>query len=60
MRISSSEYISFLDSDDMWKEEKLSRQIDFMKKINLNLVLQIMKFFFEKLSEKNFYQAYKH
>ena len=46
MRISSSEYISFLDSDDMWKKEKLSKQIDFMKKkINLNLVLQIMKFF---------------
>lgn len=30
----TGEYISFLDSDDLWKPEKLSTQINFMKKNN--------------------------
>lgn len=28
------QYIAFLDSDDLWKKDKLKKQIDFMKKNN--------------------------
>jgi teichuronic acid biosynthesis glycosyltransferase TuaG len=33
---SSGNYISFLDSDDIWKKNKLSYQINYMKKNNYN------------------------
>ena len=32
IRDSKSEYIAFIDSDDIWEEEKLSRQLTFMIK----------------------------
>jgi len=32
MRNSKSDYIAFIDSDDIWKKEKLSKQLDFMIK----------------------------
>jgi glycosyltransferase involved in cell wall biosynthesis len=32
---SKGSYISFLDSDDLWKPNKLERQLDFMKENNL-------------------------
>ena len=34
IRNSKSEYIAFIDSDDVWKKEKLSKQLDFMIKNN--------------------------
>ena len=34
MRNSQSDYIAFIDSDDTWDKEKLSKQIDFMIKNN--------------------------
>ena len=34
MRNSQSDYIAFIDSDDIWAKEKLSKQIDFMIKNN--------------------------
>ena len=35
MRISSSKYISFIDSDDSWVLDKLEKQILYMEKNNL-------------------------
>ena len=35
MRISKSKYISFIDSDDSWKNNKLEKQISFMEKNNV-------------------------
>ena len=32
MRYSKSDYIAFIDSDDIWDKEKLSKQLDFMDK----------------------------
>ena len=32
MRYSKSDYIAFIDSDDIWEKEKLSKQLDFMIK----------------------------
>ena len=32
IRNSKSDYIAFIDSDDIWEKEKLSKQIDFMIK----------------------------
>mgnify|MGYP001253491677 CR=1 FL=1 len=32
IRNSKSEYIAFIDSDDIWEREKLSKQLDFMVK----------------------------
>ena len=35
LRLSSSDYIAFIDSDDKWTNNKLKDQIDFMQKNNL-------------------------
>lgn len=35
--LSKGKYIAFLDSDDLWKKEKLSKQISFMEKNNITL-----------------------
>ncbi len=34
MKNATGDYIAFLDSDDLWKKEKLSTQIEFMQKNN--------------------------
>ena len=34
MRYSKSTYIAFIDSDDIWEKEKLSKQLYFMEKNN--------------------------
>lgn len=33
IKVSKGKYIAFLDDDDLWLHEKLSRQIDLMKKV---------------------------
>jgi len=48
MRISKSKYISFIDSDDSWKNNKLEKQIDFMEKNNLSFTYTDYTTFFDK------------
>ena len=54
MRVSKSKYISFLDSDDKWTSEKLSKQIDFMEKNNYYFTYTDYTPFFEKNKKKKF------
>lgn len=37
IELSNGEYIAFLDSDDLWKKEKLEKQIRFMKENNYSI-----------------------
>jgi len=55
MRISKSKYISFIDSDDSWKNIKLEKQIDFMEKNNLNFTFTDYTPFFQ-MKEKKIYK----
>ena len=48
MRISKSKYISFIDSDDCWSDDKLEKQIDFMEKNSLSFTYTDYTTFFEK------------
>ena len=36
LRYSSSKYVAFVDSDDIWKKDKLKKQIEFMDNANLD------------------------
>ncbi len=55
MRISKSKYISFIDSDDTWKKDKLEKQIYFMEKNNFSFTYTDYTPFFQK-GEKKFYK----
>jgi len=37
IKVSKGKYIAFIDSDDLWKKNKLRLQIDIMKKFNFNI-----------------------
>ena len=63
MRISKSKYISFIDSDDVWINTKLEKQIYFMEKNNLNFTYTDYTSFFDnngkkKLIKKTFLKNY--
>ena len=53
IRNSKSEYIAFVDSDDIWDKEKLFKQIDFMKNNNYNFTYTNYYSFKSKKEEKN-------
>jgi len=38
MKDAKGKYIAFIDSDDLWKSDKLEKQIKFMKENNYNIV----------------------
>jgi len=52
MRVSKSKYISFIDSDDFWKKDKLEKQINFMEKNNLSFTYTDYTPFFQKREKK--------
>ena len=52
MRISKSKYISFIDSDDSWLNDKLEKQIYFMEKYNLSFTYTDYTSFFENFGKK--------
>ena len=52
MRVSRAKYISFIDSDDTWMQNKLEKQIFFMEKNNLNFTYTDYTTFFEKNGKK--------
>jgi len=52
MRISKSKYISFIDSDDSWLNDKLEKQIYFMEKYNLSFTYTDYTPFFENFGKK--------
>lgn len=54
MRISKSKYISFLDSDDLWFDQKLEKQICFMEKNKLNFTYTDYTPFFQKKENKKY------
>ena len=48
IRISTSEFIAFLDSDDYWSKDKLKNQINFMQKENFQFTYTDYTSFFTK------------
>ena len=54
MRLSKSKYISFIDSDDVWKSKKLERQINFMEKNNLFFTYTDYTPFFQTNGKKDY------
>ena len=54
MRISNAKYISFLDSDDFWEKDKLSKQIEFMEKNKFKFTFTDFQPFFQKNNIKKY------
>ena len=45
MELANGEYMAFLDSDDIWPEEKLKKQLAFMKKYDVAFSCRFYCFF---------------
>ena len=54
IRLSNSKYISFIDSDDYWSENKLKEQINFMENFNREFTYTNYTPFIEKNNKKIF------
>ena len=54
IRISKAKYISFIDSDDVWFDEKLKKQIHFMETNNFDFTYTDYVPFFENDGKKKF------
>ena len=54
MRVSKSKYISFIDSDDIWTNNKLETQIIFMEKKGINFSYTDYTPFFQNREKKIF------
>ena len=48
---SNSPFVAFIDSDDIWKKNKLKNQIDFMKKNNFSLTYTNYETFGKKIKK---------
>ena len=59
IRVSSSDYIAFLDSDDYWKKEKLKKQINFMIQSNHHFTFTDYSSFFQIGDKKKSISDYK-
>jgi teichuronic acid biosynthesis glycosyltransferase TuaG len=57
LRISSAEYVAFIDSDDYWTQNKLSSQISFMIKNNYKFTFTDYTPFLELINEKKFLKS---
>ncbi len=51
-------YVAFLDTDDIWKRNKLKTQLKFLKKKEIGFCIS-NSVFFNKLKSKNFYSKKK-
>ena len=54
LRISKSNFISFIDSDDYWEKNKLKEQIQFMEKNNFSFSFTDFIPFIQNRNEKKF------
>ena len=52
IRLSNGEYIAFIDSDDFWHEDKLTKQLDFIINNNFEFVFCNYEKLFKKDKKK--------
>jgi len=53
IRNSKSDYVAFIDSDDIWEKEKLSKQLEFMVKNNYHFTYTNYKTFKSNIEKNN-------
>ena len=59
IEISNGEYIAFCDCDDLWKKQKLERQLTFMKNSNLDFTFTAYEIINEKEDKIGYRKANK-